>query len=71
MTKKNPAAVELGKRGGRARASQMSPEERAQIARKAAGARWEDHEYSDTPGAVWQRVYRARMKGTKRQRKKK
>ena len=37
---KNPAAVELGKKGGRARAEAMTPERRAEIARKAAAKRW-------------------------------
>ena len=41
---KNPAAVELGriggKIGGKARAASMTPEERADSARKAALARW-------------------------------
>lgn len=41
---KNPAAVALGKlggvKGGKARAAKMTPEERAQSARKAAEARW-------------------------------
>ena len=41
---KNPAAVELGKRGGqkggKARANKLTPEERKSIARKAAQARW-------------------------------
>jgi len=41
---KNPAAVELGRIGGRiggkARAAKMTPEERADSARKAALARW-------------------------------
>jgi len=41
---KNPAAVELGrlggKKGGRARAEKLTPEERSEIARKAAQARW-------------------------------
>ena len=41
---KNPAAVELGRIGGRiggkARAAAMTPEERADSARKAAQARW-------------------------------
>jgi hypothetical protein len=43
-TGKNPAAVELGRRGGlkggRARAAKMTPEERAESARRAARARW-------------------------------
>lgn len=34
------AAQELGARGGRARASRMTPERRAEIARKAANKRW-------------------------------
>lgn len=41
---KNPAAVELGRRGGlrggHARAARMTPEERSEAARKAAIARW-------------------------------
>lgn len=41
---KNPAAVELGRRGGlkggKARAAKMSPEQRSEAARKAAAARW-------------------------------
>jgi hypothetical protein len=41
---KNPAAVALGRKGGlvggKARAASLSPAKRAQIARKAAKARW-------------------------------
>jgi hypothetical protein len=41
---KNPAAVALGKlggrKGGRARAAKLSPEERKAIAQRAAQARW-------------------------------
>ena len=41
---KNPAAVELGRlgglRGGPARAAKLTPEQRSDIARKAARARW-------------------------------
>ena len=41
---KDPAAVELGRKGGliggKARAANMTPEERAGSARKAALARW-------------------------------
>lgn len=41
---KNPAAVELGrlggKKGGNARAAVLTPEERSEIAKKAAQARW-------------------------------
>jgi hypothetical protein len=34
------AAAELGSRGGKARASKLTPKERSAIARKAARARW-------------------------------
>lgn len=43
-TKKNPAAVALGRlgglKGGTARAQKLTPKRRSAIARKAAGARW-------------------------------
>jgi hypothetical protein len=37
---KDPAAKALGKKGGTARAASMSPERRAEIAKKAAAKRW-------------------------------
>ena len=44
---KNPAAVALGRlgglKGGKARAAKLSPQERSEIARKAARARWGDN----------------------------
>jgi len=44
MKKKNPAAVALGrlggKKGGPARAAAMTPEQRSESARKAVQARW-------------------------------
>lgn len=39
---KDPAAKALGRKGGAARAKSMTPERRAEIARKAAGKRWEN-----------------------------
>ena len=43
-TKKNPAAVSLGRlgglKGGKARAEKLTPEQRAEIAKKAAAKRW-------------------------------
>jgi hypothetical protein len=43
--RKNPAAVALGRKGGKkggpARAASMTPEARAESARRAAVARWE------------------------------
>lgn len=38
---KDPAAVALGKRGGAARAASTTAGRRAEIAKKAAKARWE------------------------------
>jgi len=34
------AAAELGARGGKARAAKMTPQRRAEIAKKAAATRW-------------------------------
>jgi hypothetical protein len=43
---KDPAAVELGRRGGlkggKARAKKLSAKQRSEIARKAAATRWKD-----------------------------
>jgi hypothetical protein len=40
--KKNPAAVALGRRGAKARMKKMTEEERSEVAKKAAAARWKD-----------------------------
>ena len=49
---KNPAAVALGKlggsKGGKARAKNMTPEERSESARKAAKARWAKKRQQET-----------------------
>jgi hypothetical protein len=41
---KDPAAVELGRKGGlkggKARAAKLNPDQRSKIAKKAAAARW-------------------------------
>lgn len=37
---KDKAAQELGRKGGKARADGMTPDRRAEIARKAAAKRW-------------------------------
>ncbi|MGA2774230.1 MAG: hypothetical protein ABSG26_25870 [Bryobacteraceae bacterium] len=43
-TRKNPAAVALGRKGGRKKVAKgfsvMSPERRSKIAKEAAAARW-------------------------------
>ena len=38
---KDKAAVELGRKGGKARAEKLTPERRKEIAHKAAQKRWE------------------------------
>jgi hypothetical protein len=38
--KKNPHAVALGRKGGKARLQKMTSEQRKDIARKAVTARW-------------------------------
>jgi hypothetical protein len=47
---KDPAAVSLGRRGGlkggKARAAKLTPEQRSEIAKKAAAARWADQQDS-------------------------
>lgn len=44
VPEKDPAAVSLGRRGGlkggKARAAKLTPEQRREIAKKAAAARW-------------------------------
>jgi hypothetical protein len=37
---KDPNAVALGRKGGKARLQKMTPEQRSDIARKAVRARW-------------------------------
>ena len=48
FTDKNPHAVALGrlggKKGGKARAEKLTPEQRKEIAKKAAEARWSKKE---------------------------
>jgi hypothetical protein len=39
---KDPAAASLGRKGGKARAEGLSAKRRAEIARKAAKARWSE-----------------------------
>ena len=39
---KDPAAKALGKKGGKARAAKLTPEQRSEIAQKAAAKRWKN-----------------------------
>jgi len=43
---KNPAAVALGKLGGKARRAKLPKARRSEIARKAVNARWKKHRQS-------------------------
>jgi hypothetical protein len=49
---KDPHAVYLGQLGGRARKRKLTREQRAQIARKAAQARWAKKKIPEFPGKV-------------------
>jgi len=40
MPRKNPAAVALGRKGGKKRAAVMTKAQRSESAKKAAAARW-------------------------------
>jgi hypothetical protein len=44
VSPKNPAAVALGRRGGKARAENQTLEQRIESARRAAQARWAQNE---------------------------
>ena len=48
-TGKDPAAVSMGKKGGAARARSMTPERRAEIAKKAATHRWQTKSLAREP----------------------
>jgi hypothetical protein len=40
--RKNPEAVKLGRRGAKARMTKLTPEQRSEVAKTAAAARWKD-----------------------------
>ena len=63
---KNKAAVELGRRGGRAKARNMTPEERSASASHAARSHWA----SMTPEERSAEMSRRRAKGLKKSEKK-
>ena len=45
-------AAEIGRKGGQARARNMTPEDRSEQSRRASAARWKDHQKKKTKGAV-------------------
>ena len=48
---KDPAAIARGEKGGKVRASKLSPRKRREIAQKAAKARWEKGQSSSSSSA--------------------
>ena len=46
-SEKDPAAVAMGRKGGEARASKLTKEQRSAIAKKAAAKRWADKNQQD------------------------
>ncbi len=60
--RKNKAAQELGKLGGKARAASLSPEQLQEIARQGAAKRWQDKAPSMSKAAIYQRNRRAKEK---------
>jgi hypothetical protein len=48
--RKNPAAVELGRKGGKNSRANLAPEEKTALAKKAAAARWKTAK-KKAPGA--------------------
>jgi len=69
MAKKNPAAVALGRLGGKARAAKLSPEAQSEIGRKAGmvGGRRRAEILSDTRRQeIARRAAKARWKGKKK-----
>ena len=53
--KKKPSPIDpskMGKKGGKARARALSPQERSAIAREGAAARWENADHSALPRAI-------------------
>jgi len=47
--KKDPAAVKLGRKGGKARATRLSREELSRIGKEGARARWEREKTKKKP----------------------
>jgi hypothetical protein len=52
MSKKLAAAVELGRRGGKARARKLSPARRQEIGREGAKARWQNRAETAADGVT-------------------
>ena len=49
VKRKNPMAVALGRRGGKARLKKMTPEERKRVAQAGANARWKKKKEQSQP----------------------
>jgi hypothetical protein len=72
MEKKNPAAVSLGRMGGKARVKNQTPEQRKASARNAAKARWDKlEEISDSIVAGTAELAKINRANAKKAKKKK
>jgi hypothetical protein len=60
------AAAELGSRGGKARAAKLSPKRRAEIAKKAAKARWRSERKPAMPADLDAPIFKTRTTLAKR-----
>jgi hypothetical protein len=60
--KKNPAALALARLAIKAREAKYSTEQLRQMSADGQKTRWKDHEYSQKPGAIYQRERRAKLK---------
>lgn len=71
MARKNAAAQELGRRGGKARAQSLTSDELAEIGRKGATKRWAGMTPEERREATAPAVAARRKKARKRQKSKK
>ena len=73
VTRKNQAAVELGRRGGKARVENQTPQERSDSARRAALARWakQKAELTELVSDISERTKELEKRATRRAKQKK
>lgn len=65
--RKDPAAVKLGRKGGRASVAVRTPEQQLALSRLGGKSRWKNHEPSQEPMAVYKREWRRRKKEQEQQ----
>ncbi len=71
MAKKNPAAVELGRKGGRKFAESAGPEAMRELGRRGGKSRWEGTTPEERRAATAKARAARRKKARKRQKSKK